>query len=53
LKIKEFLKKSKSPNYSKVMKGLMDKVQETSKFIEEKRSKATFALTDKKAVVRD
>ncbi len=33
------------------MKGLLDKIQENCKFIEEKRSKATFSLKDRKEVV--
>lgn len=33
------------------MKGLLEKVQENCKFIEERRSKATFSLRDKKEVV--
>jgi nucleolar complex protein 2 len=49
-KLKEFTKKCKNSNYCKVIKGLLDKVQENSKFVEEKRNKATFSLKDKKAV---
>ncbi|RNA10362.1 nucleolar complex 2 -like protein [Brachionus plicatilis] len=50
IRIKEFLKKCKNTSYCKVMKGLTDKVQENCKFIEERRSKATFTLKDKKQV---
>lgn len=51
IRIKDFLKKCKNTNYCKVMKGLLDKVQENCKFIEDRRSKATFSLRDKKEVV--
>lgn len=33
------------------MKGLLDKIQENNKIIEERRSKATFSIRDKKQVV--
>ena len=33
------------------MKGLLDKVQENCKFIEDRRNKATFNIKDKKQVV--
>lgn len=52
IRIKEFLKKSKVQNYSKVMKGLLDKVNENCKFVEEQRSKVNFSLRDKQAVVK-
>ena len=32
------------------MKGLLDKIQENNKVIEERRSKATFSIRDKKQV---
>lgn len=33
------------------MKGLLEKIQENCKFIEDRRNKATFNLKDKKQVV--
>ena len=50
-KLKDFAKKCKNGNYCKVMKGLLEKIHENSKCIEERRSKATFSLKSTKEVV--
>jgi hypothetical protein len=50
-KLKDFIKKCKSANYCKVMKGLLDKIQENCNFIEERRKPIQFSLKDKKSVV--
>jgi nucleolar complex protein 2 len=50
IRLKEFVKKCKNSNYCKVVKGLLEKIQENSKFIEEKRSKVKFSLKDKREV---
>ena len=44
--IKAFMKKCKVANYSKKMKTILDKIQENSKFIQDKRSKVTFGVRD-------
>ena len=49
--MKDFVKKCKNGNYSKVIKGLMDKIQENNKAIEDRRNKVTFSIKDKKQVV--
>ena len=49
--LKEFLKKCKSANYCKVIKGLLDKIQENCKIIEERRKNIQFSIKDKKNVV--
>lgn len=49
--MKDFVKKCKNANYCKVIKGLLDKIQENSKVIEERRNKVTFSIRDKKQVV--
>lgn len=50
IRLKEFTKKCKNTNYCKVMKGLLDKIHENVKCIEERRAKANFSLRDKKQV---
>ena len=44
--IKAFMKKCKVANYSKKMKTILDKIQENSKFIQDKRTKVTFGVRD-------
>ena len=44
--IKAFIKKCKVANYNKKMKPILDKIQENSKFIQDKRSKVTFGVRD-------
>lgn len=51
LNLKQFVKKCALPNYSKKMKQLLDKVQETVQFIEKQRSQVHFDLADTKAVL--
>jgi hypothetical protein len=51
LKLKDFIKKCKSANYCKVMKGLLEKIQENCNFIEDRRKPIQFSLKDKKSVV--
>lgn len=43
----------KAPAYSKLVRQIVEKVQENSKFITEKRSNVSFAVTDLDAVVCD
>lgn len=50
IRLKDFVKKCKNGNYVKVVKGLVDKIQENSKCIEERRSKVNFSIRDKKQV---
>lgn len=50
IRLKEFTKKCKNGNYNKVVKGLLDKINENTKCIEERRNKVTFSLRDKKQV---
>lgn len=50
--MKDFVKKCKNGNYSKVIKGLLDKINENNKVIEDRRNKVTFSIKDKKQVVR-
>lgn len=50
IRMKDFVKKCKNGNYSKVIKGLMDKIQENNKAIEDRRNKVTFSIKDKKQV---
>ena len=51
LSLKHFVKKCQLPNYSKKMKQLIDKVQETVQFIEKQRAQVHFELSDTKAVL--
>lgn len=44
--IKAFMKKCKVANYSKKMKTILDKIQENSKFVQDKRTKVTFGVRD-------
>jgi len=50
IRMKEFIKKCKNGNYVKVMKGLLEKIQENSKYIEDSRDKVKFTLKDNKEV---
>merc|ERR1712002_459958 len=51
IRIKDFLKKCKVPNYTKQMKTILDKVQETSKLIVQNRKSASFSsLADTNAI---
>ena len=49
--MKSFLKKCKVANYCKVMKGLLEKVQETCKEVTKQRDSVTFGITNDAAVV--
>ncbi|XP_032783473.1 nucleolar complex protein 2 homolog isoform X2 [Daphnia magna] len=51
LQLKQFIKKSTMANYTKKMKQLMEKVQETVQFVEKQRSQVHFDLADTKAVL--
>ncbi|CAK8694755.1 unnamed protein product [Clavelina lepadiformis] len=44
--LKKFVKECKTPNYSKVIKQIVEKVQENSEFIQRKRSDITFDIKD-------
>ncbi|SPP82157.1 nucleolar complex protein 2 homolog [Drosophila guanche] len=50
--IKAYLKECRNSNYTRKLKQLLDKIQESSKFIEQQRSKSTvtFDLKDAQAV---
>jgi len=50
LQLKSFLKSCKVPNYTKKIRQLLDKIQENSAFIENKRKGVTFGIADTKAV---
>nr|SVE75640.1 EOG090X02MG [Daphnia hispanica] len=51
LQLKHFIKKSTMANYTKKMKQLVEKVQETVQFVEKQRSQVHFDLADTKAVL--
>ena len=51
LQLKQFMKKCPLANYTKKMKHLLDKIQETVAFVEKQRSRVTFDLADTKAVL--
>nr|SVE73441.1 EOG090X02MG [Daphnia atkinsoni] len=51
LQLKHFIKKSSMANYTKKMKQLVEKVQETIQFVEKQRSQVHFDLADNKAVL--
>ncbi|CAG2242680.1 NOC2 [Mytilus edulis] len=53
LQMKEFLKKCKIANYCKQIKQIVDKVQETSKFITDRRKSVSFSISDDKAIVQE
>jgi nucleolar complex protein 2 len=48
--LKEFLKKCKNGNYCKVVKGLLDKIHENCKWIEDRRKAIQFSIKDRKCV---
>nr|CAG4640698.1 EOG090X02MG [Eulimnadia texana] len=50
LQIKAFLKKCDFPNYTKKMKQLLEKIQENSQFVENKRRQVSFDLSNTEAV---
>ncbi|XP_035696505.1 nucleolar complex protein 2 homolog [Branchiostoma floridae] len=50
LQMKDFMKKCKVANYTRQIKQILDKVQETCKFITDRRSTVNFSLTDKQAI---
>lgn len=50
LQLKTFLKKCKIANYCKQIKQIVDKIQEHSKFVTEKRKRSSINLTDFQAV---
>ncbi|PVD37074.1 hypothetical protein C0Q70_04067 [Pomacea canaliculata] len=50
VQLRDFLKKCKVTTYCKQLKQILDKVEETAKFITAKRRTTTFNLTDTKAV---
>lgn len=51
LQLKQFIKKCPIANYSKKMKQLLEKVQETVRFVEKQRAQVHFDLSDTKAVL--
>nr|CAG4649164.1 EOG090X02MG [Scapholeberis mucronata]SVE93503.1 EOG090X02MG [Scapholeberis mucronata] len=51
LQLKQFIKKCPLANYSKKMKQLLEKVQETARFVEKQRAQVHFDLSDSKAVL--
>ncbi|CAG5117783.1 unnamed protein product [Candidula unifasciata] len=50
VQLKTFLKKCKIANYCKQIKQIVDKIQEHSKFVAEKRKRSSINLTDFQAV---
>ena len=44
------MKKCKNGNYCKVVKGLLEKINENCKFIEERRKTIQFSIKEKKSV---
>ncbi|KAI8517299.1 Nucleolar complex protein 2 [Branchiostoma belcheri] len=50
LQMKDFMKKCKVANYTRQIKQILDKVQETCKFITDRRASVNFSLTDKQAI---
>lgn len=50
LQIKDFLKKCKVANFCKQIKQILDKVEETSKFITDRRKNANITLSDSKSI---
>ncbi|CAH1240335.1 NOC2L [Branchiostoma lanceolatum] len=50
LQMKDFMKTCKVANYTRQIKQILDKVQETCKFITDRRSTVNFSLTDKQAI---
>ena len=51
LQLKTFIKKCPLANYNKKMKQLLEKIQETTKFVEKQRGQVHFDLADTKAVL--
>jgi len=49
--LKEFLKKCKIANYCKQIKQILEKVQDTTKLITDRRKTASFNISDDKAIV--
>ncbi|XP_078696761.1 nucleolar complex protein 2 homolog [Branchiostoma floridae x Branchiostoma belcheri] len=50
LQMKDFMKKCKVANYTRQIRQILDKVQETCKFITDRRASVNFSLTDKQAI---
>lgn len=50
VQMRDFVKKCKVANHCKKIKQLMDKIEETSKIITQKRNNATFGLKDADAI---
>lgn len=50
IQLKKFVKECKSPNYSRMMKQVQEKIEENCRAIEAERRKVSFALTDRKAI---
>ena len=51
--MKKFLKQCKVANYTKQIKQIVDKVEETCRLITQRRRTASLSLSDNKAVVSD
>ncbi|KAJ9598242.1 hypothetical protein L9F63_011063 [Diploptera punctata] len=50
IQLKKFVKECKSPNYSRKLKQVQEKIEENSRAIEAERQKVSFVLTDRKAI---
>ncbi len=52
MQLKAFLKKNKVANYSKKIKQLVDKIEENSRHVSQKRKSATFGVADSEQIAR-
>jgi nucleolar complex protein 2 len=50
LQLKKFIKECKSPNLSRKLKQVLDKIEENAQFVEKERHKVSFSLSDRKAI---